>query len=209
MQFCKEFNAKTAGRGHDHPRRHHGRIPTARSASSCRRRRTSVLLKKAAGLPTSKKPGAGSKEPNKTKVGKVTKAQVVELAKQKIQRHELRDARGGHPDRSRGQRARWGSTSSRSDARDPPRRELTARAEESAAERFEGPNGSGLRLQSRKPPHHHPGKEHPGESDETPGGRPELTRSRSPRRTMPKLPKNRVKADALVDRAKKFSVDEA
>ena len=44
----------------------------------------SVLLKKAAGLATSKKPGSGSKEPNKTKVGKVTKAQVMELAKQKI-----------------------------------------------------------------------------------------------------------------------------
>ncbi len=44
----------------------------------------SVLLKKAAGLPTNKKPGAGSKEPNKNKVGKVTKAQVVELAKQKF-----------------------------------------------------------------------------------------------------------------------------
>jgi large subunit ribosomal protein L11 len=44
----------------------------------------SVLLKKAAGLPTAKKPGAGSKEPNKNKVGKVTEAQVRELAKQKI-----------------------------------------------------------------------------------------------------------------------------
>jgi large subunit ribosomal protein L11 len=45
---------------------------------------TSVLLKKAAGLPTSKKPGAGSKEPNKTKVGKVTMKQVRELAEQKM-----------------------------------------------------------------------------------------------------------------------------
>ena len=45
---------------------------------------TSVLLKKAAGLATAKKPGSGSKEPNKVKVGKVTLAQVVELAKQKM-----------------------------------------------------------------------------------------------------------------------------
>jgi large subunit ribosomal protein L11 len=45
----------------------------------------SVLLKKAAGLPTSKKPGAGSKEPNKTKVGTVTRAQLKELAALKIQ----------------------------------------------------------------------------------------------------------------------------
>jgi large subunit ribosomal protein L11 len=44
----------------------------------------SVLLKKAAGLPTSKKPGAGSKEPNKTKVGSVTQAQLRQLAEQKI-----------------------------------------------------------------------------------------------------------------------------
>jgi large subunit ribosomal protein L11 len=44
----------------------------------------SVLLKKAAGLSTAKKPGAGSKEPNKNKVGKVTKAQVKELAQQKM-----------------------------------------------------------------------------------------------------------------------------
>src|ERR1700684_1175245 len=44
----------------------------------------SVLLKKAAGLATAKKPGSGSKEPNKTKVGKVTQAQVMDLAKQKM-----------------------------------------------------------------------------------------------------------------------------
>jgi large subunit ribosomal protein L11 len=45
---------------------------------------TSVLLKKAAGLATIKKPGSGSKEPNKTKVGKVTAKQVRELAEQKM-----------------------------------------------------------------------------------------------------------------------------
>jgi len=45
----------------------------------------SVLLKKVAGLPTSKKPGAGSKEPNKIKVGKITKQQLQEIAAQKIQ----------------------------------------------------------------------------------------------------------------------------
>src|ERR1700730_3267007 len=44
----------------------------------------SVLLKKAAGLSTGKKPGAGSKEPNKNKVGKVTEAQVRDLANQKM-----------------------------------------------------------------------------------------------------------------------------
>ena len=38
----------------------------------------SVLLKKAAGV------ASGSAEPNKTKVGKVTKAQVMEIAKKKM-----------------------------------------------------------------------------------------------------------------------------
>jgi large subunit ribosomal protein L11 len=44
----------------------------------------SVLVKKACGLPTSKKPGAGSKEPNKTKVGSLTWAQIREIAKEKM-----------------------------------------------------------------------------------------------------------------------------
>ncbi len=84
MQFCKEFNAKTAGGDMI--------IPVVISVYSDRSFTfimktppASVLLKKAAGLATSKKPGAGSKEPNKIKVGKVTQAQVLDLAKQKIQ----------------------------------------------------------------------------------------------------------------------------
>jgi large subunit ribosomal protein L11 len=83
MQFCKEFNAKTAGGDMIIPV-----VITAYSDRSfsfiLRTPPNSVLLKKAAGLPTGKKPGSGSKEPNKNKVGKVTKKQVVELAKQKL-----------------------------------------------------------------------------------------------------------------------------
>ena len=45
----------------------------------------SVLLKKAAGLKTTKKPGAGSPEPNKIRVGKVTRAQVEEIARLKME----------------------------------------------------------------------------------------------------------------------------
>ena len=41
-------------------------------------------MKKAIGLPTGKKPGSGSKEPNKTKVGTITWDQVREVAKEKI-----------------------------------------------------------------------------------------------------------------------------
>ena len=83
MQFCKEFNAKTQGSDMIIPV-----VITVYSDRSftfiLKTPPNSVLLKKAAGLPTAKKPGAGSKEPNKVKVGTVTKAQVVELAKQKM-----------------------------------------------------------------------------------------------------------------------------
>jgi large subunit ribosomal protein L11 len=44
----------------------------------------SVLIKKACGLSAAKKPGTGSKEPNKTKVGKLTMDQIRGIAKEKI-----------------------------------------------------------------------------------------------------------------------------
>src|SRR5262252_10254742 len=84
MGFCKEFNSKTAGGDMIIPV-----VITVYSDRSftfiMKTPPVSVLLKKAAGLPTAKKPGAGSKEPNKTKVGKVTAKQLRELAQQKIQ----------------------------------------------------------------------------------------------------------------------------
>src|ERR1700691_1404106 len=83
MAFCKEFNAKTQGGDMI--------IPVVLTVYSDRSFSmllktppVSVLLKKAAGLSTGKKPGAGSKEPNKIKVGKVTMKQVRELAQQKM-----------------------------------------------------------------------------------------------------------------------------
>ena len=83
MGFCKEFNAKTAGGDMI--------IPVVITVFSDRSFTfimktppASVLLKKAAGLSTVKKPGSGSKEPNKNKVGKVTAAQVKELAALKM-----------------------------------------------------------------------------------------------------------------------------
>ena len=83
MGFCKEFNAKTQGSDMIIPV-----VITVYSDRSftfiLKTPPASVLLKKAAGLPTAKKPGAGSKEPNKTKVGKVTEKQVRELAAQKM-----------------------------------------------------------------------------------------------------------------------------
>jgi len=44
----------------------------------------SVLIKKACGLPSAKKPGSGSKEPNKNKVGKLSWDQVRTIAKEKM-----------------------------------------------------------------------------------------------------------------------------
>ena len=84
MGFCKEFNAKTAGGDMIIPV-----VITVYADRSftfiLKTPPVSVLLKKFAGLPTGKKPGAGSKEPNKNKVGKVTEKQVRELAAMKIQ----------------------------------------------------------------------------------------------------------------------------
>jgi large subunit ribosomal protein L11 len=84
MQFCKDFNAKTASQGDMI-------IPVVitvyadRSFSFVLKTPpASVLLKKAAGLATSKKPGSGSKEPNKNKVGSVTRKQLRELAELKM-----------------------------------------------------------------------------------------------------------------------------
>ncbi|MFO0618837.1 MAG: 50S ribosomal protein L11 [Polyangiaceae bacterium] len=84
MGFCKEFNAKTANQGDLI-------IPVVITVYSDRSFTfimktppASVLLKKAAGLATSKKPGSGSKEPNKTKVGSISRAQLRQLAEQKI-----------------------------------------------------------------------------------------------------------------------------
>jgi len=85
MAFCKDFNSRTAAQGDMI-------IPVVITVFSDRSFTfilktppASVLLKKAAGLPTSKKPGGGSKEPNKIKVGKVTRKQVEELAQLKMQ----------------------------------------------------------------------------------------------------------------------------
>lgn len=85
MAFCKDFNSRTASQ--------EGMIiPVVITVFSDRSFTfvlktppASVLLKKAAGLATQKKPGSGSKEPNKTKVGQVTRKQLQELAQLKMQ----------------------------------------------------------------------------------------------------------------------------
>jgi large subunit ribosomal protein L11 len=83
MQFCKEFNAKTAGGDMIIPV-----VITVYADRSfsfiLKTPPVSVLLKKAAGLSTTKKPGSGSKEPNKHKVGSVSMKQIREIASQKL-----------------------------------------------------------------------------------------------------------------------------
>ena len=84
MEFCKSFNARTAAQ--------EGMIvPVVITVYSDRsftfETKTppaAILIKKAAGLATTKKPGSGSKEPNKTKVGTLTEKQVREIAQLKL-----------------------------------------------------------------------------------------------------------------------------
>jgi large subunit ribosomal protein L11 len=84
MGFCKDFNARSAKLGDTI-------IPVVITVYADRSYTfvmksppASVLIKKALGLPTSKKPGAGSPEPNKKQIGKLSWDQVRAVAKEKI-----------------------------------------------------------------------------------------------------------------------------
>jgi large subunit ribosomal protein L11 len=86
MDFCKQFNARTQAQAKDEMT-----IPVVITVFSDRSFTfvtktppAAVLIKKAAGLSTAKKPGSGSKEPNKTKVGKINKKQLREIATTKL-----------------------------------------------------------------------------------------------------------------------------
>ncbi len=94
MGFCKEFNARTQKDGEMI-------IPVLitvygdRSFSFITKTPpASILLKKAAGLKVTKKPGAGSKEPNKIKIGSVTRKQIEEIAKVKMPDLNAKDLPG-------------------------------------------------------------------------------------------------------------------
>jgi large subunit ribosomal protein L11 len=84
MAFCKDFNARSAPMGDTilpvvitvYADRSYSFIMKSPPAS--------VLIKKALGLPSGKKPGSGSKEPNKVKVGTITAAQIRGIAQEKI-----------------------------------------------------------------------------------------------------------------------------
>ena len=84
MAFCKDFNARSAPLGETiipvvitvYADRSYSFIMKSPPAS--------VLIKKALGLPSGKKPGSGSKEPNKIKVGTITMEQIRAVAKEKL-----------------------------------------------------------------------------------------------------------------------------
>src|SRR4030095_10681383 len=85
MGFCKDFNARSAKLGDTI-------IPVVITVYADRSYTfimksppASVLLKKALGLPTSKKPGAGSPEPNKKKIGKLSWDQIPAGANGKME----------------------------------------------------------------------------------------------------------------------------
>ena len=84
MEFCKQFNARTQGQiGLTIP----CEITVYGDRSFTFITKTPpapILIKKAAGLATAKKPGSGSKEPNKVKVGKISQKQLREIATTKM-----------------------------------------------------------------------------------------------------------------------------
>ena len=86
MDFCKQFNAQTQGMEQGMP------VPVVITVYGDRSftfiRKTppaSVLLKKAAGI------DKGSSTPHSNKVGKVTRAQLEEIAKTKLEDLNVRD----------------------------------------------------------------------------------------------------------------------
>jgi large subunit ribosomal protein L11 len=86
MEFCKQFNARTQAQTKDDMI-----IPVEITVYSDRSFTfitktppAAILIKKAANLVTSKKPGSGSKEPNKLKVGKITTKQLRDIATTKL-----------------------------------------------------------------------------------------------------------------------------
>jgi len=79
MEFCKAFNAATQGMEEGLPTPVVISVYTDKSFTFVTKTPpAAVLLKKAAGIPK------GSGTPNTVKVGKVTRAQLEEIAKQKM-----------------------------------------------------------------------------------------------------------------------------
>jgi large subunit ribosomal protein L11 len=78
MAFCKEYNARTASKAGDIIPAEVAIYTDGSFTFELKTPPTPVLLRKAAGVEK------GSAEPNRTKVGKVTRRQVQEIAEQKM-----------------------------------------------------------------------------------------------------------------------------
>jgi large subunit ribosomal protein L11 len=78
MAFCKEYNARTSGRPGDIVPAEISIFTDGSFTFILKTPPTPVLLRKAAGI------DKGSGEPNRTKVGKVTRKQVREIAEVKL-----------------------------------------------------------------------------------------------------------------------------
>jgi len=85
MQFCKDFNSKTAEMPKGQPTPVVITYFTDKSFSfEFKTPPASFFLKQAAKLDTKKKPGSGSKQPGKSFVGQVSQAQIQEIATKKM-----------------------------------------------------------------------------------------------------------------------------
>ena len=85
MQFCKDFNSKTAEMPKGQPTPVVITYYTDKSFSfEFKTPPAAFFLKQAAKLDTKKKPGSGSKTPGRSFVGQVTQAQVKEIAEKKM-----------------------------------------------------------------------------------------------------------------------------
>ena len=85
MEFCKAFNAKTKDLEQGAPVPVKITVYSDRSFTfEMRLPPATFLIKKAAGMKATGKPGSGSKEPGRAVAGKITMAQVRDIAKLKM-----------------------------------------------------------------------------------------------------------------------------
>ncbi len=85
MEFCKAFNAKTKDLEQGAPVPVKITVYSDRSFTfEMRLPPATYLIKKAAGMKPTGKPGSGSKEPGRAVAGKITMAQVRDIAKLKM-----------------------------------------------------------------------------------------------------------------------------
>jgi large subunit ribosomal protein L11 len=88
MAFCKEYNARTSGRSGEIIPAEISIFTDGSFTFILKTPPTPVLLRKAAGVEK------GSGEPNRTKVGKVTRKQVREIAEVKLKDMNATDLEG-------------------------------------------------------------------------------------------------------------------